>query len=110
MVQFRVCGVRYRDRELQSLWRRLQVAVPLLFENVKIEPSLLHGDFHPLNAGKPHTRTGRTNNSTAPTLFPTQNFFFARLVRGEIGQVAAADVRSGVLLRALGDGFGAGLR
>lgn len=47
--QFQIAGKRYRDRQLQSLWRRLKLAVPKLMADMKFEPSLLHGELHIAN-------------------------------------------------------------
>jgi protein-ribulosamine 3-kinase len=55
--QFRVAGKRYRDRALQSLWRRLQIAAPKLLAE-KIQPSLLHGDLHVANAAAYEVKLG----------------------------------------------------
>jgi protein-ribulosamine 3-kinase len=59
---FRAAGVRYRDRALSSLWRRLAVAIPRLFAGPaapKIVPSLLHGDLTPLNASSTELKLGK---------------------------------------------------
>ena len=69
--QFRVSGKRYRDRQLNALWRRLQIVVPKLFADVRVEPSLLHGDLHIANSAAYEERLGQWQ----PLLFDPASFW-----------------------------------
>jgi protein-ribulosamine 3-kinase len=71
---FNVAAQRSRDRQLSSLWRRLQIAIPRIFGGTDAPPivaSLLHGDLSPLNASSHELKLGKW----APCLFDPASFF-----------------------------------
>ena len=49
---------QYGDREVKDLWPKLQSKIPEFFQDIQIEPALLHGDLWSGNVGQDSTGPG----------------------------------------------------
>lgn len=49
---------QYGDREVKDLWPKLQSKIPEFFQDIQIEPALLHGDLWSGNIGQDSTGPG----------------------------------------------------
>lgn len=43
---------QYGDREVKDLWSKLKAKIPEFFQDIPIEPALLHGDLWSGNIGQ----------------------------------------------------------
>ena len=51
--------LQYHDREVKELWLKLKSKIPDFFKEIKVEPSLLHGDLWSGNAGEDSNGPGK---------------------------------------------------